>query len=669
MDGSIGQDRYPNHPDARFRRSPLGARLARTASAPTVATPARTRRLMSLSRPRSLRLLALPALLAACGTPATPARTAPTPVPASGGTAGDGATGTAAGPASPAGTGAPMRRDSLGRVISEADVERGAAAIFGQLPAGGDSADAAVALAAGDARATWDIDVRSYETHRRVGMWVDVFTGRLRDFTQRAMSRGTRYDAMLRRRFREAGLPEDMTYLALIESAYNPHAYSRAAAVGMWQFMSGTARGVGMRVDHWVDERRDPVRATEGAIDFLTDLHEAYGSWYLAAAAYNGGPGRVSRGLARFADELEGAEGDDRFFALADQKYLPTETKDYVPKLIAAALVAKEPQRYGLAVDTQPVFAYDSVVVAGGVPLAAIARAAGTTLDRITDLNPHFLRGVTPPGEEAEVRLPVGTAAVFGPAFLALPEEQKRGWRDLRLDALRSVTAIADAEGIPLRALRWYNPRLAVDRRGRVRAGTVLRIPTTDALAAARDVPDPSLERYRRAASPEAALVAQRHRVRRGETLGGIARRYGVSVAQLRKLNSVPGGRVRTGQVLVVRRPSKAAQARARREAAASRARGSAARCTTKVVRGRNGKKRTVRSCAPARSASAKGAKAATSSKGSRAAASSKAARGKASAAKKAPAKKGAARKPTAKKKSGAAKPSSGAKKKAAQKE
>ncbi|MCU0625215.1 MAG: transglycosylase SLT domain-containing protein [Gemmatimonadaceae bacterium] len=540
------------------------------------------------------------ALLAACGgSPATQVQGPP--VPASGGGAPPApATTEATAPATPAAAAAGT--DSVRDLVSNQEVERRAAALFGQLPtAPADSADAAAALAAGDVRATWDIDVRSYETHQRVEMWVNVFTGRLREYMQRTMSRGTRYEAFLRRRFREGGLPEDMTYLALIESAYNPHAYSRAAAVGMWQFMTPTARGVGMRVDHWVDERRDPVRATEGAIDFLTDLHEAYGSWYLAAAAYNGGPGRVSRGLARFADEIDDAEGDDRFFALAEQKYLPRETKDYVPKLIAAALVAKEPLRYGLTVDTQPAFAYDSVMVAGGVPLASIARAAGVTLDRVTDLNPQFLRGVTPPGEDTEVRIPAGTREAFGPAFLRLAESEKRGWRELRLDAPTSVTAIADDAGIPLRSLRWYNPRLAVDRRGRVRAGTMLRIPTVDALAAARDVPDPSLERYRRVASaPEVALVSQRHRVRRGETLGAIARRYGVSVSQLRAMNTVPGGRVRSGQVLVVRRPSRAAVARARRSLAASNARGGT-RCTNQVVRVK-GKRRTVRRCAAVRS-------------------------------------------------------------------
>ena len=178
---------------------------------------------------------------------------------------------------------------------------------------------------------TWDIDVHSYETHARVEHYVTAFTSPgARERMAQRLERGTRYDAMMRSKFRAAGLPEDMTYLALIESGYNPHAYSRAAAVGMWQFMASTARGAGLRVDWWVDERRDPVRSTDGAI--------------------NGGPGRVSRGLTRFADDLEGTTGDDMFFALAEKNYLPAETKNYVPQLIAAALVGKEPQKYGLTV-------------------------------------------------------------------------------------------------------------------------------------------------------------------------------------------------------------------------------------------------------------------------------------------------------------------------------
>jgi membrane-bound lytic murein transglycosylase D len=495
-----------------------------------------------------------------------------------------------------------VKRDTVvAPVVSDSDVVRRAAAIFDGVPAA--PAPQASGPRASDGP-TWDIDVRSYETHDAVSQWVRIFSGSARGYMERSMSRGTRYDAMLRRKFRDAGLPEDMTYLALIESSYLTSAYSRAAAVGMWQFMAPTARGIGMRVDWWVDERRDPIRATEGAIDFLTDLHDAYGSWYLAAAAYNGGPGRVSRGLRRFSEEMEGAEGEDQFFALAEQKYLPRETKAYVPKLIAAAIVAKEPARYGLRVDTMPKYEYDSVDVVGGAPLSAIATAAGTTLDAIKDLNPHMLRGVTPPGERFEVRVPIGASTGFNARFNALPEATRVGWREVRVADARSAQSIADDAGIPVKSLRWINPRLSTDRRGRIPAGTLLRIPTTDAVAGARDIPDPSLvgttsRGVTNGGSSRGAerLVSQRVRVRRGETLSSVARRTGVSVKTLRALNNVPGGRVRAGQVLVVRRPSRSAVEAARRSAR-NRERGNTTeeRCTTKVVRVR-GKRRTVRSC------------------------------------------------------------------------
>ena len=475
--------------------------------------------------------------------------------------------------------------------VSDSEVITRAAAIFDGVPAAA-TATAGSGPMAADGRATWDIDVRSYETHEMVSQYVGIFTGRARGYMEKSISLGTRFDAMLRRKFRESGLPEDMTYLALIESSYSPHAYSHAAAVGMWQFMAPTARGIGMRVDWWIDERRDPMRATDGAIDFLIDLHEAYGSWYLAAAAYNGGPGRVSRGLKRFSDAMDGSEGEDRFFALAEQRYLPSETKAYVPKLIAAAMIAKEPARYGLHVDTLPPYLYDSVMVNAGTSLAAVAAAAGTTLDVIKDLNPHYLRGVAPPGEWSEIRVPVGASTTFDSVMKVMPDSVRLGWREVRLSAARSSQAIADDAGIPVKSIAWVNPKLEYDRRGRVKAGTLLRIPTMLAVAGARDVPDPSIVRY----GSSSALVSRRVRVRNGETLASVARRSGVSVASLRALNGIKGNKVRPGQVLVVHRPSRRALAAARRAAAARARSGGTRRCSSRVVRV-NGKRRTVSSC------------------------------------------------------------------------
>ena len=193
--------------------------------------------------------------------------------------------------------------------------------------------------------ATWDIDVRSHETRERVTYYVSRFQGEARNRFASVLQRGGRYEPMIRAKLCKAGLPEDLTYLALIESGYDPNAYSSAAAVGIWQLMTGTAQGTGLRVDWWIDERRDPVRSTDGAIRFLGWLNQQFGSLYLAAAAYNGGPGRIARGLTRYADELEGQTGDDRFFALAETDYLRVETRDYVPQADRGGLVAKEPAK------------------------------------------------------------------------------------------------------------------------------------------------------------------------------------------------------------------------------------------------------------------------------------------------------------------------------------
>jgi membrane-bound lytic murein transglycosylase D len=189
-------------------------------------------------------------------------------------------------------------------VVSESEVTRRAVEVFGDsITISSPPRSAATAAATADPDAeevpTWDIDVASYETHARVEKYVRMFTGPARDRIVHQLEQGSRYEPMIREKFHAGGLPEDMYYLALVESGYNPHAFSRAAAVGMWQFMASTARGLGLRVDWWVDERRDPVRSTWAAVRFIRYLRSQFGSLYLAAAAYNGGPGRVARGLSR----------------------------------------------------------------------------------------------------------------------------------------------------------------------------------------------------------------------------------------------------------------------------------------------------------------------------------------------------------------------------------
>lgn len=392
----------------------------------------------------------------------------------------------------------------------------------------------------------WDIEVAPYESHQRVEYFVQRFSGPMRPTFEVALERQSRYAAMIHEKLRAGGLPEDMIFLPLIESWYDPHAYSSAAAVGMWQFMTATAKGVGLRVDWWVDERRDPVSATDAAVRYLNQLRDNFGSIYLSAAAYNGGPGRVSRGLQANATVLEGAAGDDLFFALSDStKALRAETRDYVPKLIAAALVGKDPLRYGVDVRRVEPFRWDSVAVAANVPLAAVAKALDVPLDTLRDYNPHLLRGMTPPsGPALWLRVPVGSADGYAEAFAALGEAERTATTRVVTKDGDFITRIARNHGLTAKQLNWYNPQATRLANGNLHAGQRILVPRVDVAAAARDVPNPSIERYGASSS---------YVVRRGDNLSLIARKHGTTVARLRQLNRLRSDVIRPGQRLRTR--------------------------------------------------------------------------------------------------------------------
>ncbi len=335
----------------------------------------------------------------------------------------------------------------------------------------------------------WDLDVLSFQRDDRVAHYVEMFSGRSRDRIADRLSRGTRYEPMIRAAFREGGLPEDMYYLALVESGYDPHAYSRAAAVGMWQFMATTGRDMGLRIDEWVDERRDPVRSTDAAVRFIRGLNRQFGSVYLAAAAYNGGPGRISRGLTMYADELPEANRDSAFFVLAGKDYLRDETREYVPQLIAAALVAKDVGRYGLQIARQEPFAYDSVTVPGATPLDAIATACGAKLAAILDLNPQYLRGMTPPRVRSGVRIPVGAAADFERSFGLLPAGARQAYRVVESRKGDTVDGIAEANGVASASIERFNAPFLRLKSGRLAPGQEVLVPAPAVARAALRIP------------------------------------------------------------------------------------------------------------------------------------------------------------------------------------
>ena len=443
-------------------------------------------------------------------------------------------------------------RDPMVSPPQAAEVTRTAVGVFGDTAALAPAPDNATATGP-----TWDMDVRSYEGQERVAFYVNFFTQNSRSRFQERLRLGTRYEPMIRAKLRAGGIPEDMSYLALVESGFDPNAYSSAAAVGMWQFMSSTARDVGLRVDWWVDERRDPARSTDAAVRFIHDLQMQFGSLYLAAAAYNGGPGRVSRGLTRFAEDMAGSEGEDRFFALAEHDALRSETKNYVPQIIAAALVGKEPVRYGFAFDSLAQYAYDSVNVFPGTALATVARVSATDLSVIRELNPAVLRGITPPNSSMWIRVPVNCAVTpdqIESALAALDVTDRVGYRSVTTTGSETPTTIASRSGVSAKQLGWYNPALKTTRKGKLLPGQTVLIPTVFAISAARDVPDPNIERYG-ATTIAAAKSGAVHIVKRGESMGSIAARYNITLAKLKALNGIRGNRVVAGQTIRVKAP------------------------------------------------------------------------------------------------------------------
>ena len=387
---------------------------------------------------------------------------------------------------------------------------------------------------------TWDIDVSTYASHPRVQHYLTYFQGMPANRMATVLERGARYEPMIRERFEAEGLPGDLFYLALIESGYSSEAVSRAHAVGMWQFMRKTGRGYGLRVDTWVDERRDPVKATDAAARHLRDLRKRFGSLYLAAAAYNAGAGKVSRSLGKL-EPMEAAEdeeadeetdaavsGNAAFFRLADSNLLANETRDYVPKLIAAAIIAKQPGRYGI--ETAPVerFAYDSLVVTEATGLDVVARLAGVSLDEIRDFNPQYLRLATPPRTPSVIRLPAGTGPAVAEQYVNLPAEERVQYLTHVVRKRERLTTIAANYRIPLADLRTANPKHGP----RPRAGTRLVVPTVA-------IPSALAIRATGERRPHHSASSRTHRVRRGETLSGIAQRYRVSLKSLRRVNSI----------------------------------------------------------------------------------------------------------------------------------
>jgi membrane-bound lytic murein transglycosylase D len=370
------------------------------------------------------------------------------------------------------------------------------------------------------------------EIRGRAGRWVEYFTQRNAEGFPVWLARLQHYGPLVDSTLAARELPRSLRYLPIIESGYRPGAVSRVSAVGMWQFMAPVARSFGMTVSSLVDERRDPVKSTEGALTYLEELHRRFDSWFLALAAYNGGPYRVERLLRRHAPLAP--LSDSLFVVIAP--HLPRETRQFVPKFLAAATVAEAPGRFGLAVNEGAGrFDYDEVEVPDATSLDVVARAAGVTEAEVRMLNPQLVRGITPRGQATRLRVPRGRGAGFDAAYARIPPDERISVAEHVVARGESFWTIARLHGVRVAELQGANPR--IDPR-RLQIGTRLLVPLLPGRAAG------GRGHSERAVGGAGKGAPQAHTVRRGESLWVIARRYGLTVAQLREWNRLDAGAV-----------------------------------------------------------------------------------------------------------------------------
>jgi membrane-bound lytic murein transglycosylase D len=354
---------------------------------------------------------------------------------------------------------------------------------------------------------------------------------------------------MIQQVFRAEGIPLDLAYVPLIESAFKPNAVSRAQAKGVWQFMQGTALENGLKHDWYIDERADPEKATRAAAKYLRTLHGMFGDWHLALASYNGGPGLVQRALKR-------TRTDDFWSLAAAPRAIPRETREYVPMILAAIVIARNPVQYGFDITPETPVAFETVQLPRAVDLRHVAEWTGSSVNEIQALNPELRRWTTPVRRtDYTLKVPAGTAESLLARLESAPSAELASlkWHTVRRgDTVAGLAARFKVSRADLAAANGLSTR------ARLKPGQELLIPRAPTpLLAARPADAPIRTAARQEAGSSAGH-ASAYRVRRGDTLFSIARRFGVSVDDLRAWNRLRGSRLDIGDVLTVRPPARA---------------------------------------------------------------------------------------------------------------
>jgi len=376
----------------------------------------------------------------------------------------------------------------------------------------------------------------------QVEQFIQYFQTTARKAFSNWLARSEKYIPFMRNHLKENGLPEDLVYMALIESGFNPYAYSRSKASGPWQFIYLTGKKYGLRSNWWIDERRDPEKSTMAAAKYLKDLYDLFECWYLAAAGYNAGEGKIASAMKRYQTE--------DFWELTKYRYLKQETKDYVPQMIAAALIAKDPEKYGfVGIEYQEPLRYDKVKVPEVTDLRLIAKASEATIEEIKELNPELSRWCTPPDfPDYEIKIPFGKKDLFLKNF----ETFYRGGR------VRFKTHIVKKGDTFPKIARLYRvemePILEINRlnnKSRLSAGMNLLIPLPK---------DPDPKRANTAKKKSDGMdqnskpVETIYTIKKGDSLWSIANEMGVNIGVLSRWNNLhPEKKLMPGDKLKIR--------------------------------------------------------------------------------------------------------------------
>jgi membrane-bound lytic murein transglycosylase D len=370
---------------------------------------------------------------------------------------------------------------------------------------------------------------------------IELYQGRLRDWFSAALARGGRYLPYIRAVFAAEGIPQDLAYVALVESAFKPTALSRARARGVWQFVSETGKRYGLEQDWWLDERGDPEKATRAAARYLKELYAMFGDWNLALAGYNAGEGKVTKALARY--------GNKDFWELRETRAFKRETRNYVPMIHAAIVVAKAPQRYGFDIQPEMHPEVEAVPIEGATDLRLLAECAETSLSELQQLNPELRRLATPAGRTFDLKVPLGQGAAVLDCVAAIPPEKRVAFKTHTVTRGQTLSSIAQRYGTSTRSLAEANS-IPLSKRLSVGMGLIIPVEPRARPVASRAASEPRAPTAVEAARGDAVRIY--YRIKPGDTLVGIAEEYRTTVGDLQSWNGLRGSRIAAGDTLTI---------------------------------------------------------------------------------------------------------------------